>query len=64
MQDHPFVANLFTVSSNDTLDNLTSDAAFFAAQEAMWLNDDHRGELGDPNTNEIGWLRLPQNASI
>lgn len=57
------MAMSWTVNSTDTADNLTSDATFFAQQEALWMAN-HTGELGNTVSSHYGWIRLPDNATI
>ncbi|EPQ58624.1 alcohol oxidase [Gloeophyllum trabeum ATCC 11539] len=63
LQDHPLLTSSYTVNSDDTLDNLISDAAYAGQQFALWQAN-RTGQLVLSPTNQIGWFRLPENASI
>lgn len=57
VQDHPLLGSSWTVSSNDTLDNLQLNAEFFNEQLSLWETD-HTGELILSGANQKGFLRL------
>ena len=57
------VTSSFTVNSTDTLDELVLNATFAQNQLDLWLKN-RSGELGGAPSNQIGWFRLPQNASV
>ncbi|KAL5524154.1 hypothetical protein ACEPAG_8327 [Sanghuangporus baumii] len=63
LQDHPLVTVSWTVNSTNTLDNLTEDATFFQNQLDLWVRN-RTGLLGSARSSQIGWVRLPDNASI
>ena len=50
-------------ASVSTLDALRENATFAANQLAQWENN-QTGEYALPSSNQFGWLRLPENASI
>ena len=52
-------------ASATTLDQLRENSTFSALQLAQWEND-HTGEfaLASGGYNQLGWFRLPENASI
>ena len=54
----------FSVNASvTTLDPLLENATFVAAQLAQWKIN-HSGELALGAANQLGWLRLPKDASI
>ncbi|KAF8797579.1 aryl-alcohol oxidase-like protein [Phlegmacium glaucopus] len=64
LQDHPLVTSSFSVNESvTTLDPLLENGTFAAIQFAQWENN-HSGELALGAANQLGWLRLPKNASI
>ncbi|KAL0958256.1 hypothetical protein HGRIS_000409 [Hohenbuehelia grisea] len=61
--DHPLTPNSWLVNSNDTFETHERDPALQAADLAQWrLNK--TGYLATGRSSFLGWLRLPQNASI
>lgn len=46
-----------------TLDPLQQNATYAASQLAQWKKN-HTGDFALGASNQFGWLRLPQNASI
>lgn len=63
LQDHPLVSSSYTVNSTNTLDNLTANATLLAEQLQQWEST-RTGELVIGPSNQVGWLRLPDNSSI
>ncbi|TFK86510.1 GMC oxidoreductase [Polyporus arcularius HHB13444] len=63
MQDHPLLTTNFRVSSNDTLDNLLSNATLAAQQLALWQSS-RTGDFTLGAANQWAWERLPPNDSI
>ncbi|KAI0321913.1 alcohol oxidase [Amylostereum chailletii] len=63
LQDHPLLTSPYTVSSNDTLDNLGLNATFAAEQLAQWQAN-RTGDFTLGALNQWGWLRLPDNDAI
>ncbi|KZV68609.1 GMC oxidoreductase [Peniophora sp. CONT] len=63
LQDHVFLPMSWTVSSNDTLDNIRLNASFAAELFEEW-NTTRTGPFADGPNNAFGWLRVPDNSSI
>ncbi|KZV70517.1 GMC oxidoreductase [Peniophora sp. CONT] len=63
LQDHVFLPMSWTVSSNDTLDNIRLNASFAAELFDEW-NTTRTGPFADGPANVFGWLRVPDNSSI
>ena len=63
LQDHPLVTSSYTVNPTKTLDNLAQNATLAAEQLQQWERN-RTGELVIGPSNQFGWLRLPDNASI
>lgn len=63
LSDHPVVSNLYTTNSPNTYEALTQNAT--ATQEAidLWKNT-RTGILASGPFNNLGFIRLPANASI
>jgi len=58
------VTSSFSVNASvTTLDPLRENATYAANQLAQWENN-HTGEYALGAANQLGWLRLPTNASI
>ncbi|KAK7006418.1 GMC oxidoreductase [Favolaschia claudopus] len=63
LTDHPLVFFSFQVNSTDTWETAERNATLAAEQFAEW-NTSRTGPLIDPPTNQLGWLRVPDNASV
>ena len=63
LSDHPLLNNLWTTNSTDTFEALTRNNTATAAALALW-SDSRSGVLASGTVNNIGWIRLPSNASI
>ncbi|KAI0316820.1 alcohol oxidase [Amylostereum chailletii] len=63
LQDHPLLTSPYTVTSNNTLDNLSLDADYAAQQLNLWQTN-RTGDLVLGACNQWGWGRLPSNAPI
>lgn len=63
LSDHVLLSNVYTVNSNQTYDSIFRDSAVRDRLIAQW-SATKNGPLAGGVTNHIGWLRLPQNASI
>lgn len=63
LQDHPFVANYFTVNSTTTFDTTLRNKTVFNTQLAEW-----RATRGGPFSDGLGlgvaFLRIPSNSSV
>ena len=57
------MSSSYTVNSTNTLDNLTANATLLAEQLQQWEST-RTGELVIGPSNQVGWLRLPDNSSI
>jgi choline dehydrogenase-like flavoprotein len=62
-QDHAVVPNEFFVNSNFTNDDISRNATLFQDDLAQW-EQSHTGPFAISATSEIGWFRLPNNATI
>lgn len=63
LQDRPIMANYWTVSSNQTLDNVSRDPAIFNADLALWEKN-RTGLFAASPTNTIGFIRISKNDPI
>ncbi|KAI0054405.1 aryl-alcohol-oxidase from pleurotus Eryingii, partial [Artomyces pyxidatus] len=63
LQDHPMVPNVFAVNSTSTWDNLSRNASLSTADLAQW-EANRTGLFASSPALEMGWLRLPSNATI
>ena len=63
LQDHVLLLNVFSVNSNFTNDNIVQNATLAQDDLAQW-EQSHDGPLATSVTAEVGWLRLPKNATI
>ncbi|KZT29324.1 GMC oxidoreductase [Neolentinus lepideus HHB14362 ss-1] len=63
LSDHPLLSNLFAVNSNKTIDTIFEDPAVAGADFSQWESN-RTGLFVDALSNNVGWLRLPSNASI
>ncbi|KAF8262528.1 aryl-alcohol-oxidase from pleurotus Eryingii [Lactarius quietus] len=62
-QDHVLLLNPFSVNSNLTNDDISRNATLFQEDLAQW-EQSHTGPFTASVTAEVGWLRLPNNATI
>ena len=65
LSDHPLVGSQFFVTSaaDDVIDPIARNATLLAELLAEW-NETHAGFLAGVGTNQVGWLRIPDGASI
>ena len=63
LTDHPILSNYFAVNSTSTNDVIARNATVLTEDLALW-NDTHGGPFSRSQSNTIGYLRLPSNASI
>ena len=63
LSDHPLVSNQWTTDSKDTFEVFTQNDTASAADLALWSTS-RSGVFASGTFNNIGWLRLPSNASI
>ena len=63
LQDHVFLPVSWTVSSNDTLDDIRYNVSLAAELLEQW-NTTRTGIFADGPNNVFGWLRIPDNSSI
>jgi len=63
MQDHVVLPNVFSVNSNFTDDDIGRNTTLFQNDLAQW-EQSHTGPFATSVTSEVGWLRLPKNATI
>jgi choline dehydrogenase-like flavoprotein len=63
MSDHALLANIFNVNNTNSYDTMFRNPDLLNASLAQW-NASKTGPLAGELTNNIGWLRLPGNASI
>lgn len=64
MSDHALLSNVYTVNNTNTYDTLfRNPPSILNADIAQWQAS-KTGPLTDVVTNNVGWLRLPKNASI
>lgn len=63
LQDHVFLPVSWSVSSNDTLDNVRYNATYAAELFEQW-NTTRTGPLADGPANVFGWFRVAENSSI
>ncbi|EIM81860.1 aryl-alcohol oxidase-like protein [Stereum hirsutum FP-91666 SS1] len=62
-QDHPLLTSVWSVSSNDTLDELNRNATLQNETLNEWLANRTGADVLSAG-NQWGWLRLPDNSSI
>ncbi|KZV61898.1 GMC oxidoreductase [Peniophora sp. CONT] len=63
LQDHVFLPVSWSVSSNDTLDNVRYNATYAAELFKQW-NTTRTGPLADGPANVFGWLRVSDEADL
>ncbi|KAF8580298.1 GMC oxidoreductase [Ramaria rubella] len=63
VSDQPFIGSPWLVNSTATLDDINRNTTLFDAAFGLW-NETHAGPFGDASGSHIGWLRLPDNATI
>ena len=63
LTDHPFVGNTWLVNSTDTFETAFQNATLMAEQIRRW-NETRTGPYAAFTFNILGWLRVPDNASI
>lgn len=65
VSDHSLVANPYYANSTDTLDDVLRNQTTIDANIAKWNSSTpHQGRMANTITSQLGWLRLPSNASI
>ena len=60
LQDQPIMANYWTVSSNQTLDDVSRDPDIFDADLALWQKN-RTGLFADSPANTIAFIRIPKH---
>ncbi|THH10137.1 hypothetical protein EW146_g8464 [Bondarzewia mesenterica] len=63
MQDHPLLSNVWYANATNTYDNIVRNTSLFAANVEEW-GATEKGPFSTPPLSQIGWFRLPDNASI
>lgn len=63
LQDHPLLTNVFSVNANFTNDDIGRNTTLFQDDLAQWELS-HSGPFATTVTSELGWFRLPKNATI
>ena len=63
LSDHVLLTNIFSVRGSDSFDDLLRDPALIAGALDQW-NKTKTGVLANGLTNHLGFLRLPDNATI
>ncbi|KAF5325871.1 hypothetical protein D9611_000975 [Ephemerocybe angulata] len=63
LSDHVLLPNIYNVKSGESLDNLLRDPALIGPAIDQW-NTTRTGALANGVTNNLGFLRLPSNATI
>jgi len=63
LQDHVLLPNVWQVNSNFTFDDIGRNVTLSDTLLEEW-NTSRKGLYATAATDHIGWLRLPQNASI
>ncbi|KAF9461095.1 aryl-alcohol oxidase precursor [Collybia nuda] len=63
MSDHALLPNVWNVNNPDTYDSIFRNPDLFNASMAQWINN-RTGAFASNIANQIGWMRLPESASI
>ncbi|KAI9447257.1 aryl-alcohol-oxidase from pleurotus Eryingii [Lactarius psammicola] len=63
LQDHVVLHNVFSVNSNFTNDDIIRNTTLIQNDLAQW-EESHTGPFATSVTSEVGWFRLPKNATI
>lgn len=63
LQDHVLLSNVFSVNANFTNDDIGRNMTLVQDDLAQWELS-HSGPFASSVTSEVGWLRLPKNATI
>ena len=63
LQDHPLWANYFSVDSNGTFDSIMRNTTLSGDELTQW-NETRTGLFTDTISNQLGFFRIPSNASI
>ncbi|KAI0270475.1 aryl-alcohol-oxidase from pleurotus Eryingii [Gloeopeniophorella convolvens] len=63
LQDHTVLPNVWTINANFTPDDYARDPALLAQTLAQWATN-RTGQFATPPAAQIGWFRVPDNASI
>ncbi|KDR70983.1 hypothetical protein GALMADRAFT_103022 [Galerina marginata CBS 339.88] len=63
LSDHPVVGNQWMVNSTDTFEAFTRDPAKTEANLQLWETN-RTGVFASGGFNNLGWIRLPKNATI
>ena len=63
LQDHVVLTNVWSVNATFTFDDIARNASIAQAYLSQWMTN-QTGPFATAPNEEIGWLRLPQTASI
>lgn len=63
LTDHPLVSNQWTTNSTETFEAFTRNNTATTTDLDLWSNS-RSGVFASGTFNNIGWIRLPSNASI
>lgn len=63
LQDHVLLSNVFSVNANFTNDDISRNLTLFQDDLAQWELS-QSGPFASSVTSEVGWFRLPKNATI
>ncbi|KAF8997625.1 aryl-alcohol oxidase-like protein [Cyathus striatus] len=61
LSDHPFVVNMWTVTSPLTFDTVNRNMSLLQDDVRMW-NESRTGPMVDALFNQLGWLRVPEGS--
>ncbi|KAI0043720.1 GMC oxidoreductase [Auriscalpium vulgare] len=62
LQDHPLLANQWSVNSTSTLDDISRNATLAESLLVQW-EQTKTGQFVDVGGNQFAWLRLPANST-
>ncbi|KAF9530999.1 hypothetical protein CPB83DRAFT_892268 [Crepidotus variabilis] len=63
LSDHVLLPNIYTVKGSDSLDGVFRDPAQFQTAMNTWTTS-KKGPIANGVTNQLGFFRLPKNATI
>lgn len=63
LQDHVVLTNVWSVNATFTFDDVARNSSIAQAYLSQWITN-QTGPFATAPNEEIGWLRLPRNASI
>lgn len=63
MQDHPLLPNAWYVNDTYTYDDVIRNQTLAGLDMQTW-RETRKGQFSSPPLSQIGWFRLPDNASI